>query len=259
LVSTIIFFIEKIFVQLVSVNYHARSFNNRINTTKRAVYLLGILFDASRTLFPMYGKDFLEEDYIIHSNIEAFIKKGKRGQGETLDPEKTSHGHRRRIFKGIGRLSNKVNSVFGNISSEITGKTVLAPKSAQSIVIECLDRTKASKALAQRLWYSFVMEGNNCLHLSDVQEVLGLESHEIAEECFELIDPDENGDVTLDEIMMKVTELSLERKSIARSMHDVSQAIKALDNVMSSVAFLLSLFALSRSSFVPVNGQEADT
>jgi hypothetical protein len=46
---------------------------------------------------------------------------------------------------------------------------------------------------------------------------------------------------------MKLTELSLERKAIARSMHDVSQAIKALDSVMSSVAFLLSLFALSRS------------
>ena len=137
--------------------------------------------------------------------------------------------------------------MFGNIATEITGKSVLPPKSAQSIVTGCLEKTKSAKALAQRLWFSFVMEGNDCLHLSDIQEVLGPQSQDIAEECFEILDPDENGDVTLDEITMKLTELSLERKAIARSMHDVSQAIKALDSVMSSVAFLLSLFALSRS------------
>jgi hypothetical protein len=247
LVSTIIFMIEKIFVQLVSVNYHARSFNNRINDAKHAVYLLGLLFDASRSLFPMYGKEFFQEDYIIHANIETFIRKGHLGQGISINPETSPDGHRRRIFKGIGRFSKKFNSVFGNIATEITGKSVLPPKSAQSIVTGCLEKTKSAKALAQRLWFSFVMEGSECLHLSDIQEVLGPQSQDIAEECFEIFDPDENGDVTLNEITMKLTELSLERKALARSMHDVSQAIKALDSVMSSVAFLLSLFALSRS------------
>jgi hypothetical protein len=248
LVSTIIFMIEKIIVQLVSVNYHARSFNNKIDDIKHAAYLLGLLFDASRSLFPMYGKEFLDEDYIIHPNIKTFIRKGNVNQGISIDPETDPRGHRRRIFKGIGRFSNKVNSVFGNIASELTGRGVLPPRSAQSIVTECLQRRKSAKALAQRLWFSFVMEGNDCLHLRDVQEVLGPESQDIAEECFEMLDPDGNGDVTLDEISMKLAELAQERKAIARSMHDVSQAIKALDNVMSSVAFLLSLFTLSKSS-----------
>jgi hypothetical protein len=87
LVSTIIFIIEKIFVQLVSVNCHVRSFNNKIDDAKHAVHLLGLLFDASRTLFPMYGKEFLEEDYIIHANIETFIKKGHLSQGIRLTQE----------------------------------------------------------------------------------------------------------------------------------------------------------------------------
>ncbi|KAE8444835.1 hypothetical protein EG329_014190 [Mollisiaceae sp. DMI_Dod_QoI] len=242
LVSTIILAIEKTFVQLVGVNYHARSFNNRISASKRAVYLLGLLFDASRTLFPMYGNDFLEEDYIIHSNIEAYVRKGWRGQ---IDPDTTPQGHHRRIFKGIGRVSNKVNSVFGNIAAELTGQRVLPAKSAHSIVVECLEKVKAAKALAHRLWFSFVMEGNDALHLSDLKDVLGSESHEIAEECFDMLDPDGNGDVSLEEIAMKVEELSLERKAIARSMHDVSQAIKALDSVLSAVGILLSFFALN--------------
>jgi hypothetical protein len=229
LVSTIIFMIEKIIVQLVSVNYHARSFNNKIDDIKHAAYLLGLLFDASRSLFPMYGKEFLEEDYIIHPNIKTFIRKGHINQGISIDPETDSRGHRRRIFKGIGRFSNRVNSVFGNIASELTGRGVLPPRSAQSIVTECLQRTKSAKALAQRLWFSFVMEGNDCLHLRDVQEVLGPESQDIAEECFEMLDPDGNGDVTLDEISMNLVKLAQERKAIARSMYDVSQAIKALE------------------------------
>lgn len=245
LVSTIIFFIEKIFVQLVSVNYHARSFNNRIAASKHAVYLLTLLFDASRTLFPLYGPDFLNEDYVIHSSIEAFVKKGWRISD---DPNIAGQSHHRRVFKGIGRFSDKVNSVFGNIAAELTGKSVLPPRSSQSIIIQCLERTKAAKALGERLWYSFVLEGNDALRLTDLEEVLGPESHGIAQECFDYVDPYGNEDVSLDEFTMKITELALDRKAIARSMHDVSQAIKALDNVMSFVALLLSLFALGKYS-----------
>ncbi|PVH74771.1 hypothetical protein DL98DRAFT_575425 [Cadophora sp. DSE1049] len=142
LVSTINFFIEKILVQLISVSYNARSFNNRIDASKRAVHLLGILFEASRSLFAMYEAEFLEEDFIIHANIEAFVRKGRK--------ERTNQ---------------------------------------------------------------------------DVKS-------------------DGNGDVSLDEMTMRLMELCLERKTISRSMHDVSQAIKALDNVLSSVALLLSIFAL---------------
>ena len=145
----------------------------------------------------------------------------------------------------MGRLGNKVNSVFGNIASELTGKRVLPPQSAGSIVVECLERSKASKALARRLWFSFVIEGNNCLRLENIQEILGPDAQDVAEDCFNILDPDGNGDVSLDEITMRFTELCMERKAIARSMHDVSQAIKALDNVLSSVALLLSIFALS--------------
>lgn len=243
LVASIIFLIEKFLVQLISVNYHRRSFNYRIEASRRAVYLLGLLFEASRTLFPMYEGEFLEEDYVIRANLEAFVRKGHR----EVDPrmEEAPVGHRRRRFGGIGRLGNKVNSVFGNIASELTGKRVLPPRSAQSIVIECLERKRSSKALAQRLWYSFVVEGNDSLHLSDVQEVLASEPPEVVDECFDLLDPDGNTDVTLDETIMKVIELCEERKAIAKSMHDVSEAIKALDNVLSAVALLISIFTLS--------------
>lgn len=234
LVATIIFFIEKILVQLVSVSYHSRSYNNRIDESKRYVYLLGILFEASRKLSPLYGPDFRDEDYIIHNSIGPFAL-GRGG---------LKHG--KRIFKGIGRFSNKVNSVFGNIATELKGRSVLPERSAESIVMESLDKKAAAQALAQRLWFSFVAEGHDVLNLRDIEEVLGDGNQEIAEDCFFMLDPDENKDVTLDEMTLRVSEISSDRKAIERSMHDVSQAIKALDNVLSCVALLFSIFALSK-------------
>jgi hypothetical protein len=83
--------------------------------------------------------------------------------------------------------------VCGNTAHELTGKNVFLPRSAQSIVTECLERTKSAKALAHRLWFSFVMEGNDILHSSDVQEVLGSDSHDIAEGWFKMFDLMEMG------------------------------------------------------------------
>jgi hypothetical protein len=138
--------------------------------------------------------------------------------------------------------------VFGNIGREVKGRASIPGRSAESMVSEALDRKAAANALAQRLWLSFVMEENEVLHQSDIEEVLGDGNQEVAEECFLMLDPDENGDVSLEEMTLKVKEISSDRKAISRSMHDVSQAIKALDNVLGSVAFILSIFALSKFS-----------
>jgi len=74
LVSTIIFTVEKTLLQLISISYHAQSFNSRNWEIETRRIFLGILFDACRTLFPVYGKDFEEEDRIMRSYLEAFMK-----------------------------------------------------------------------------------------------------------------------------------------------------------------------------------------
>jgi hypothetical protein len=39
--------------------------------------------------------------------------------------------------------------------------------------MEALEKKAASQALARRLWFSFVVEGNEVLYMSDIEEVLG--------------------------------------------------------------------------------------
>ncbi|THV44233.1 hypothetical protein BGAL_0694g00020 [Botrytis galanthina] len=240
LISTILLLVEKLIVQLISVNYHRRSFDGRIKESKHLIHLLGLLYEASRTLFPMYCPEFAEEDYIISDSIEAVLQKTNR---RLLGHNRSGSNTPMKLIGDIGRFGDKVTSVFGNIASEITGKQVFNPNSAHSVVIEALEKTKSSEALARRLWMSFVVEGKDSLSAEDLEEVLGAGRKMEAEEIFEALDNDGNGDISLDEMIMKVVDIGRDRKSIANSMRDVGQAIGVLDQVLLIIVLIIVIFA----------------
>jgi len=53
LIGTCIYLAEKALIQLISINYHRKQFNARIRDSKHNIWMLGLLYDASRYLFPM--------------------------------------------------------------------------------------------------------------------------------------------------------------------------------------------------------------
>lgn len=241
-VSSAVLLAEKALVQLIGVSYHQRSFANRIKASKREVYLLGVLFDASRTLFPMYCREFAQEDYVINDSIQMILaRKARRKNAAAAAPMK--------IIGDVGRLGDKVTSAFGNIAHEITGKQVFNPNSAHSVVVEALEKRRPSEALARRIWMSFVLEGRDSLSLEDFQEVLGPAYREEAEEAFHAIDSDANGDVSLDEMVRKVAEIGKERKAITEGMKDIGQALRVFDKVLLFVVLLIVIFIFRKKKF----------
>jgi len=94
---------------------------------------------------------------------------------------------------------------------------------------------------------SFVVEGKEALFVEDVEEVLGPNRHEEAQEVFAALDNDGNGDISLDEMIMKVVEIGRDRKSIAASMRDVGQAIGVLDQILIAILFVIIVFMFGRS------------
>jgi hypothetical protein len=243
-VATLLLLGEKMIVQIISINYHRRSFDGRIKESKRNVHLLGLLYEASRTLFPMYCDEFVEEDYVINDSIEAMIAKTTGHVGHKRSGSATPL----RIIGEVGRIGDKVTSIFGNIASEITGKQVFNPTSAHSVVVEALEKTRSSEALAKRLWMSFVVEGKEALFQEDIEEVLGPARKEEAHASFDALDNDGNGDISLDEMIMKIVEIGRDRKAIAASMRDVGQAIGVLDQVLIAVLFVIVIFIFGMSS-----------
>ncbi|EEH19809.1 hypothetical protein PABG_02068 [Paracoccidioides brasiliensis Pb03] len=228
-ISTLILAVEKLLIQLISITYHRRQFEMRIKESKHNIQLLSMLYEASRTLFPEYCPEFEEEDFVINDPIAKIGKSHKRvGSASPM-----------RLIHGVGRVGDKITAAFGNVAQEITGKQVFNPTAAHSIVTLALEKRKSSEALARRLWMSFVLQGRESLYQEDIIEVLGAGREEEAKECFAALDRDDNGDVSLEEMILTVTEFGRVKKSINHSMHDVDQAIHVLDNVLCTIVFII--------------------
>ncbi|CAK3819895.1 calcium channel [Lecanosticta acicola] len=246
-VSSLVFLAEKTIIQLISINYHRKQFNSRIVQSKRHVYILGLLYDASRSLFPMYCPEFAEEDYTISDQLQLAALGGKQSH------KRSGSATPMRVLHNVGRFGDQVTSAFGNVAKEITGREVFNPNSSHSIVVEALERKRTSEALARRIWMSLVVEGREELAEEDILDVLGLDRKTEAEEAYWALDRDGNGDISLDEMIMTVTEWGRERKAIATSMVDVASAINVLDGLLCTVVLIAVVFiiiAFLNTSFV---------
>ena len=103
-VSACVLLLEKFIIQLISINYHRKQFNSRIKENKRSVFLVGLLYDASRSLFPSYCPEFQDEDYVISDilNLNFGIKKKGHGRSGSATPM--------RILQDVGRVGDKITS-----------------------------------------------------------------------------------------------------------------------------------------------------
>lgn len=237
LFSSLILLVEKVLIQLISISYHRKQFDSKIKASKRNIYLLTRLYDASKAMFPMYCVEFAEEDYVISDTLglnalNALTPGGKKSG--TATPMKLLHN--------VQRVGQEVTSAFGNMASDLTGKQMFNPTASHSIVVQALEKRKSSEALARRLWLSFVLEGKESLYLEDLTEVFGTDKEEDAEEIFSVLDIDGNGDISLDEMVLRVSEFGRERAALSNSMRDVDQAITVLDNLLLTVVLLMVVF-----------------
>ncbi|KAL2358797.1 Mechanosensitive ion channel-domain-containing protein [Cryomyces antarcticus] len=212
-----VFLVQKVIVQLIGINYHRKQFQARISANKFKTMMLDQLYESSRSLFPAYCPEFLDEDYVILTGVES------------------SNPSNSRLLGGLGRVGEDVTNVFGNMTSEIVGAQGSNPTSAHSVVVKALEMKTSTEALARRLWMSFVAEGKDALYQEDIIQILGSHRTEEAEHIFSTLDADCNGDVSLDEMIMTVVEVARERKALARSMHDVTQAVRVLDRFLSVI------------------------
>jgi hypothetical protein len=215
LVSCVIFLGEKLLIQIISVGYHRRQFAHRIQVNKENLRILSQLYEVSRNLFPEYT-EFAEEDYLIRQGYAGALElPGMRKKNGVATPM-------RHIIGNINIVHDKVTSAFGNIAQEVTGnKNVFNPNSAYAIVVEALHRKSSAEALAQRIWMSLVAEGCSSLTLADLKDVLSPGFEGQAEEFFESLDRDDNGDVSLEEMILHVLHSRNERFDVAKSMQDV--------------------------------------
>ena len=235
--STIVYLAEKVLIQIISVNYHRMQYDMKIKESKQQVQVLSVLYNASIADFPAYCPEFQEEDYIINDSPDLAVATSSHKRSGSATPL--------RLLANVGRLGDKVTAAFGSIAHEVTGKEVFNPTASHSVVVEALEKKRSSEALAKRIWMSLVVEGKEALYQEDLIEVLHDHPQSEAIQAFEMLDQDGNGDVNLDEMILKVCEIGRTRKSIASSLHDVDQAINVLDNLILTAVLLVVIFIFS--------------
>ena len=83
IICAAIFLAEKTLVHLISIDYHRKQYDAKIKESKKVIWLLDLLYDASRQLFPEFCHEFQEEDEAIQGNNLAEVRKqmAKAGMG----------------------------------------------------------------------------------------------------------------------------------------------------------------------------------
>jgi hypothetical protein len=227
IIVTAIFLAEKTLIQIIAVDYHRKQYDEKIRDAKRLVLILDHLYDASRALFPEFSREFEDEDADIQGNTLADMR-------TTL----AKRGVNTKLLNNLGRARDKATAAFGAMASDIAGKQMFSATSAHAIVLEALESDRSSKALARRLWLSFVRTDADVLYKQDLIDVLGPQHKGEAEEIFAHLDKDGNGDVSLEEMIMLVVNAAQDRKNRTNSMKDISHAISVLDRLLSIVVLI---------------------
>jgi hypothetical protein len=222
-----IFLAEKTLIQIIAIDYHRKQYDEKITESKRLVRILDHLYDASRALFPEFSREFEDEDADIQGNTLADVR-------TTL----AKRGVDTKLLNNLGRARDKATAAFGAMASDIAGKQMFSTTSAHAIVLEALESDRSSRALARRLWLSFVRVDSDVLYKQDLVDVLGPQHKDEADEIFAHLDKDGNGDVSLDEMIMLVVDAAQDRKNRTNSMQDISHAISVLDRLLSLVVLI---------------------
>ncbi|RMZ79307.1 hypothetical protein DV737_g3433, partial [Chaetothyriales sp. CBS 132003] len=229
LCSTLVLLAEKFLIQLISISYHRKQFDDKIRQSKRNIYLVSLLYDASRKLFPPYCPEFATDDYIVSDSLDL----GATSRGGTpVGHKRSGSATPMKIIHEVGRVKDNVASVFGHVAQEVTGKKVFNPNAAHSVVVQALEKKHATEALARRIWLSLVLEGQDALYRDDICDVLGPDHQQEADEAFDTLDADANGDISLDELTMRLIEFGRDRLCVTHSVRDVDQAIHVLDSLL---------------------------
>ena len=205
-ICALVFLAEKTFIQAVAVSFHKTSYEARIQESKHGVQILQKLFALSRSLFPAYSSEFQNEDIGL-AQTQIGFSGSPSGTSTPRDDMK-------KAVKSAKKVLDKTTAVLSNVAGEITGRPINSNfASAHAMVVEALKSPHSSVLLARRIWFSLVEEGKEALTVVDLSDLMPQTE---AQEALDVLDADNNGDLTLEEIEVVIVEIGKERISLSK-------------------------------------------
>ena len=210
-------FVEKILIQWITISFHHRTYAKRIEDHKTAVSYLVHLYEHSKTK--------------IHSEDSIWEGAAGESNSETRAPLRFLQNNARNVVSGVGHVVNR-------IAGDFTGRkfTVNHPR---KVVLEMIKSTETAQTLARLIFRSLQEGTSNMIKLKDVE--CAFKTPEEADACFNLLDKDLNGNITMDELEGACDEIHREKKAIAASVKDLDSVIKKLDKVFLTICFIIAI------------------
>ncbi|WVQ97390.1 hypothetical protein IAU59_004502 [Kwoniella sp. CBS 9459] len=218
---------EKLVVQLIALQFHQDSYEDRLKEQKFNLKALTALYTNSHDI---PGRS--------DTLTDAASGKTKASQVPRVAI--------RKALRGLKDVAQTTTTALGNVASEMAGQSVLQTNSPANRVTAALSSANKSKALARRLFYSFRAPGADHLDIADIARFFP--DLETAEGAFAIFDKDGNGDATRDEIEAAVLGIHRERLSLEASMHDLDGAVRRLDDIF--MVFVLAIVILILAAMV---------
>lgn len=241
LISSFVYCGERLLIHLISVSFHKKRFANRIKDNKHSIFVLSELLCAACVVFPPFSPEFVDEDMKLQSGkFYSSISDGKTTISKKIATNKS-------IQRFFGKFNHAVDAASSSFETPKENSPMNQETSEEvrawcnNIVADAVNSKKLAETLAKRIWLSLVLEDEDALTMQDLKEVLGAEKKKDYEVVFQTLDADGNGDLTLDEMISSVKDISHERKSIYRSLKDVDTAIAKLHSVLLFIVFIITV------------------
>jgi small-conductance mechanosensitive channel len=219
-VLCILNFVEKIIIQLIAIQFHLRTYADRIEINKFQIKCLTKLYE--------YSKEKISEP------DEEFADHSQYGSGARTPAQLVKEAQRNTVhaFKMIG-------DVTGKIAGDFTGKSVHTSVHPHQVILHLLSDTDGSQVLARRLYRTFCREETDTVHEDDLRPAF--DNEEEAEHAFTMFDKDLNGDISMEELESVCVEIGRERKSITASLKDLDSVTGKLNNVFVFIVIAITI------------------
>lgn len=235
LISSLIYFAERLAIHLISVSFHKTRFATRIKDNKQSIRTLSDLLYCACIPFPPFCPEFSEED--LHLQSGSFLNSGSKNSKFASKLAKNQN-----LQRFFGRMNHALDVAANTLGKVARGQALDnddVRNWVSSTIADSMNSEALAEVLAKRIWMSLVLEGEEHLTIDDLVEVLGEERKTEANDIFRVLDTDGNGNLTLDEMVSSVVEICHERRSVYKSLKDVDSAIEKLHEVLLFIVMII--------------------
>ncbi len=177
----------KILIQLIAVNFHSKTYDDRIALNKFQVNLY----------------------QYVHKQVGEFADEK---QGRVTPHSATARTPRAvmdDIMKQISFASRSAAQKTMTAMGRVAGKHMKSATAPRQIVLQLINNDNSARTLARRIYQSLVKDGNEALYPSDFAPIF--HEGEEADAAFQTFDKDLNGDANMEEIQMACMDLRWQR------------------------------------------------